>query len=169
MSDPLERFRPTSDALTRSVLDRLIDPNPDLAVDPARPIGAQVTEVRENLRRDLEILLNTRRRPVSPPKELADLGGSLVEYGVDGFFLTTLVTDLQRKEFATALEIRIRQFEPRLEDVRVAVVPNRNPSERALKLRIEASYTLQPGMPPVAFETAIDPSTQRISVEAPRG
>ena len=28
---------------------------------------------------------------------------------------------------------------------------------------------LQPGMPPISFETAVDPSTQRIRVEAAHG
>ena len=166
MADPLERFRPRGETLARSVLDRLIDADPDQAADPRRTIGEQVDALREALRRDVEILLNTRRKPETAPPELAD---SLVDYGVDGFFVVNLVTDEQREAFARGLALRIRRFEPRLGDVRVSVLPNRVPAQRSLRLRIEAVHRLQPGMPPISFETAVDPSTQRIRVEAGDG
>ncbi|KAB0680239.1 type VI secretion system baseplate subunit TssE [Aureimonas leprariae] len=166
MPDPLERFRPTSETLARSVLDRLLDADPDLAADPRRTIGAQVEGLREALRRDIEILLNTRCRPDTPPDGLAD---SLLGYGVDGFFATSLVTDEQSRRFARGIEARIRRFEPRLEAVSVSVLPARVPAQRSLRLRIEAMHRLQPGMPPISFETAVDPSTQRIRVEAAHG
>ncbi|MCO6051759.1 type VI secretion system baseplate subunit TssE [Mesorhizobium sp. RP14(2022)] len=169
MADPLERFRPTSETLRRSLLDRVVDLDPDLLEDRPKTVGAQMEEIRENLRRDLETLLNTRRPPVSPPEKLAELDNALVSFGVDGFFITSLVTTKQRENFAERLETRIRLFEPRFEAVRVSVLPARNPSERSLRLRIEASYVAQAGFPAVAFETAVDPSTQRIVVEAPHG
>ncbi|MGU3494340.1 type VI secretion system baseplate subunit TssE [Xanthobacteraceae bacterium A53D] len=163
MSDPLGRFLPRSEMLDRSLLDRLLDLDPDLESDAPRPIGAQMREVKEGLRRDLEILLNTRRCPHSPPAE-AELAQSLVSYGVDGFHSTSLVTDQQRREFAAGLERRIRACEPRLDDVRVTVLPMPNAHERALKLRIEASHLLRAGLPAVTFETVVDPSTQLMEV-----
>jgi type VI secretion system protein ImpF len=169
LADPLERYRPTAQTLHRSMLDRLMDFEPDLAEDRLKTIGKQVEEVRESLRRDLEALLNTRRSPQTPPKTLAELDRSLVSFGVDGFFTTALVTASQREQFAQRLESRIRLFEQRLDSVRVSVLPVRHPNERSLRLRIEASYVAQEGMPAIAFETAVDPSTQRIVVEAPNG
>lgn len=169
MPDPLERFRPTSQTLQRSVLDRLVDLDPDRSEDHPKTIGDQVLEVRESLRRDLERLLNTRRCPTSPPDGEEDLTDSLVAFGVDGFFVTALVTDRQREAFASAMEKRIRAFEPRLADLIVSTLPPRHPSERSLRLRIEAVYRAQEGMPAIAFETAVDPSTQRFRVEPSRG
>lgn len=169
MADPLERFRPTTQTLQRSVLDRLADADPDRAEDHPKTIGDQVLEVRESLRRDLERLLNTRRCPKSPPAGVGDLSDSLVAFGVDGFFVTSLVTDRQREEFAAAMERRIRVFEPRLSELTVSTLPPRHPSERSLRLRIEAVYRAQEGMPAIAFETAVDPSTQRFRVEPSRG
>lgn len=151
------------------MLDRLIDLDPDLSEDRLRPIGAQVEEIRECLRRDLETLLNTRRPPLSTPKGMAELDDSLASFGVDGFFTTALVTSRQREEFAARLEGRIRMFEPRFESVEVTVLPARLPSDRSMRLRIAASYVAQAGIPAISFETAIDPSTQRILVEAPHG
>lgn len=169
MADPLERYRPTAETLARSVFDRLCDADPDLGLDAPRTIGQQMGELREALRRDLERLLNTRRPPVTPPAGLEELSDSLASFGLDGFFVTGLVTDHQRAEFARATERRIRLFEPRLADLAVSVLPPRHPSERTLRLRIEAVYRAQEGMPPIAFETAVDPSTQRFRVEASRG
>ncbi|WP_182084184.1 type VI secretion system baseplate subunit TssE [Aureimonas sp. ME7] len=169
MADPLDRYRPTAPVLARSLLDRLCDADPDQGHDAPQTIGQQMSDLRESLRRDLERLLNTRRPPASPPAELDDLKDSLVAFGTDGFFVTGLVTDHQRAEFAAAMERRIRLFEPRLSDLSVSTLPPRHPSERSLRLRIEAVYRAQEGMPPIAFETAVDPSTQRFRVEASRG
>jgi len=169
MADPLERYRPTGEVLARSLFDRLCDGDPDRDADAPRTVGEQMGELREALRRDLERLLNTRRPPVSPPTGLEELTDSLASFGLDGFFATGLVTDHQRAEFARGLERRIRLFEPRLADLSVSVLPPRHPSERTLRLRIEAVYRAQEGMPPIAFETAVDPSTQRFRVEAGRG
>lgn len=169
MADPLDRFRPTTLTLQRSVLDRLVDVEPDRAEDHPKTIGDQIVEVREALRRDLERLLNTRRPPNSPPSHLSELEDALVSFGVDGFFVSSLVTDRQRTEFAGAMERRIRLFEPRLAELTVTTLPPRHPSERALRLRIEAVYRAQEGMPAIAFETAVDPSTQRFRVEPTHG
>ncbi|PZO74676.1 MAG: type VI secretion system baseplate subunit TssE [Mesorhizobium amorphae] len=169
MPDPLERFRPTSETLHRSLLDRLVDLDPDWSEDRPKSVGTQMDEIRESFRRDLESLLNTRRPPDSPPDALPELNDALVSFGVDGFYITALVTAQQREEFAQRLENRIRLFEPRFESVRVSVLPARNAAERSLRLRIEAAYVAAEGFPPVAFETAVDPSTQRILVEAPHG
>ena len=170
MADPLARFLPTSETLERSLLDRLIDRDPDLAGDPPRMIGEQVNEIRESLRRDVEALLNTRRCPTTPsPDPESDLSDSLLTYGVDGFFATNLVTDEQRTAFARSLEESIRRCEPRLEDVRVSALPPRQQGERSLRLRIEAVHHLQRGLPAIAFETAVDPTTQRLQIEAAHG
>jgi type VI secretion system protein ImpF len=165
LADPLDRYKPTEQSLYRSLLDRLIDRDPDLPEDPPRTAGAQVEEIRENLRRDLETLLNTRRPPDTAPQGMPELADALVSYGVDGFFNTALVTSQQRDEFARRLQTRIRLFEPRFESVAVAVLPPQNAAQRSLRLRIEARYVAQAGFPAVSFETAVDPSTQRIAVD----
>lgn len=169
MPDPLLRFRPVSQTLSRSVLDRLLDDEPDRAQDRPTLIGAQVRELREAIRRDLETLLNTRRCPQSPPSLLEDLGNSLRSYGVDGFVSANLLTDAARTQFAYTLERRIALFETRLTDVRVTVLRNRAIAERALRLRIDGYFRLHDGMPPISFESTMDPSTQRFLVEAPNG
>ncbi|ANL44041.1 type VI secretion system baseplate subunit TssE [Rhizobium phaseoli] len=169
MADPLERYRQRDRVLARSILDRLIDEAPDRAVDPPVSFVDQVREMREAIRRDLEALLNTRRCPATPPAALAELKDALVSYGVDGVVSANLMTDEAKLRLATAIERRIALFETRLSDVRVTILKSRTMTERALRLRIQATFRLHEGMPPISFESTIDPSTQRFLVEAAHG
>ncbi|MFS2178610.1 type VI secretion system baseplate subunit TssE [Rhizobium pisi] len=169
MADPLERYRLRDRVLARSILDRLIDEAPDRAVDPPMSFVDQVRDVREAIRRDLEALLNTRRCPETPPAALAELKDALVSYGVDGVVSANLMTDEAKLKLAAAIERRIALFETRLSDVRVTILKSRTMTERALRMRIQATFRLHEGMPPISFESTIDPSTQRFLVEAAHG
>ncbi len=169
MADPLERYRPRDRVLARSILDRLIDDAPDRASDPPLSVTDQVREVRESIRRDLEALLNTRRCPSTPPSALPELRDALVGYGVDGMVSANLVTDEAKLQLARMIERRISMFETRLMDVRVTILTGRTNTERALRMRIQATFRLHEGMPPISFESTIDPSTQRFLVEAAHG
>ncbi|MCW1411421.1 type VI secretion system baseplate subunit TssE [Rhizobium sp. 1AS11] len=169
MVDPLERYRLRDRVLARSILDRLIDEAPDRTVDPPMSFVDQVRDVREAIRRDLEALLNTRRCPATPPAALSELKDALVSYGVDGIVSANLMTDQAKLKLAQAIERRIALFETRLSDVRVTILKSRTMTERALRMRIQATFRLHEGMPPISFESTIDPSTQRFLVEAAHG
>ncbi|AJC82983.1 MULTISPECIES: type VI secretion system baseplate subunit TssE [Rhizobium] len=169
MADPLERYRLRDRVLSRSILDRLIDEAPDRAVDPPTSFVDQVREVREAIRRDLEALLNTRRCPTTPPTALSELRDALVSYGVDGIVSANLMTDQAKLKLAEAIERRVALFETRLADIRVTILKSRTMTERALRMRIQATFRLHEGMPPISFESTIDPSTQRVLVEAAHG
>ncbi|MBB4293266.1 type VI secretion system protein ImpF [Rhizobium leguminosarum] len=169
MVDPLERYRLRDRVLSRSILDRLMDEAPDRAVDPPMTFVDQVREVREAIRRDLEALLNTRRSPATPPAVLSELRDALVSYGVDGIVSANLMTEQAKLKLAAVIERRIALFETRLADVRVTILKSRTMTERALRMRIQATFRLHEGMPPISFESTIDPSTQRFLVEAGNG
>ncbi len=169
MVDPLEQYRPKQRTLSRSVLDRLLDDAPDVDRDPLVSLSDQVREMREVIRRDLEALLNTRRNPAGPPGSLKELNDALVSYGMDGVLSANLVTDVSKEKLAQSIERRISMFETRLSDVRVTILKNRMEGERALRMRIQATFRLHEGMPPISFESKIDPSTQRFHVEAANG
>ena len=149
---------PPARRLAPTLLDRLLDADPR-GPEPVRPDA--VRELREALRRDLAILLNTRCRPTTPPEALA---GSLLDFGVEDFFNTGLATTEQRQRFAARLQSRIARFEPRLEDPRVTLPDAPDPARRSLRLRITARYRARPTLPPLAFETSLDPVTQHFTV-----
>ncbi|MNY29026.1 Lysozyme [compost metagenome] len=88
---------------------------------------------------------------------------------MDGILSANLVTDASKARLARSIERRISLFETRLGDVHVTILKNRTDGDRALRMRIQASFRLQEGMPPISFESRIDPSTQRFLVEATNG
>ncbi len=154
----------TDNRLAASLIDRLIDLDPDLSEDPPRLQAETPDGLRASLRRDLEILLNTRCLPTTPPPELPELRDSLVSLGVDDFFATSLVTTRQREDFARGLQTRISLFEPRLEELSVSLLPDTVPERRSLRLRISARYRARPGLPPIIFETRMDPLAGRFII-----
>lgn len=169
MADRLDRYRPMDRQLNRSVLDRLLDDMPDMESDPLLSFSEQSGLMREMIRRDLEALLNTRRPPQAPPERLDELKNALVSYGVDGILSASLVTDQAKLQLARLIEQRIQLFETRLSDVRVTILKPRIEGERALRMRIQGTFRLQEGMPPISFESRIDPATQSFSLEAAHG
>lgn len=160
--------RRAQELLQPALLDRLIDLDPDLDRDPPVPPAAQPAGLREALRRDLEMLLNTRCRPTTPPPGLPELGSSLLAIGVGDFFSSTLVTPEQRRNFAYELQRRIALFEPRLENLSVTVHQDSAPDRRSLHLRISAEFRMRPGMPPLIFESRVDPVGGRYSISEGR-
>jgi type VI secretion system protein ImpF len=166
MADPRVRDQ----RLAPSLLDRLIDLDPDLPNDPEVTEAETPSGLRAALRRDLEMLLNTRCLPQTPPASLPDLADSLVSLGVEDFFAASLVTDGQRNDFARRLQARIARFEPRLENLTVAILADPVPGRRSLRLRIAAHYRARPGLPPIVFETRMDPVAGHFKVvEGSRG
>ncbi|MFV0334213.1 MAG: type VI secretion system baseplate subunit TssE [Tropicimonas sp.] len=163
-----ERRGTSGDRLAPSLLDRLIDLDPDLERDPPVTPAEQPGGLRAALRRDLEILLNTRCRPTSPPAGHGELADSLVSLGVEDFFATSLVTDMQRQAFARTLRTRIARFEPRLENLDVELVADPAGEQRSLRLRISALYRARSGLPPIVFETRMDPVAGRFTVTEAR-
>jgi type VI secretion system protein ImpF len=169
MADPLERYRPRDRVLSRSILDRLIDDSPDTPTDAQLSVVEQVRELRESIRRDLEAFLNTRRCPTAPPAAFEELRDALTTYGVDGVVSANLVTDDAKLRLARAIERRISLYETRLSDVTVTILSNRTHAERSLRMTIQGTFRLHEGMPPISFESMIDPSSQRFTVEAANG
>ncbi len=147
-----------------SILDRLLDDAPDLSVDPPRTRQAQMRDALASLRRDLEVLLNTRRCPTTPPAGLLQLRQSLLSFGVSDFIGANMTTVEQRRVFAARLEETIKACEPRLQNIAVSVLDPRDSAERVLRLRIEATVVLEDVPVPVLFASSVSPTTLRFSV-----
>src|SRR5687768_371809 len=64
------------------LLDRLLDADPDSPRDPPLSQSLAVDLLRTAVRRDLEALLNARRRRLPPPPGFTELAMSPIGYGV---------------------------------------------------------------------------------------
>ena len=146
------------------LLDRLLDDAPNEAVDPPMPPATALATLRASVQRDLEALLNARRRWQSWPAHLDQLALSSLGYGLPDFTAGALNDPAQRERLRAEIETTIRRFEPRLSDLRVASLDSREALEPRLRLRIEALLHAEPGDEPVTFETVVDATTAEVTL-----
>lgn len=166
-----ERFVPQSDDSglhAASLLDRLTR---DRA--PVRTVGAHQLRAartfRDAVRRDLENLLNTRYRCSSWPPALHELEQSLVNYGIPDFTGASFNDPNSQREFRRVIERAIQRFEPRLKRVKVTLRESGYARDRILHFRIDATLQVGRLSEAVAFETALDPTSNAFTVgTAPR-
>ncbi|QND55167.1 type VI secretion system baseplate subunit TssE (plasmid) [Phyllobacterium sp. 628] len=150
-----------------SVVDRLMDFDPDMMVDQPTTPREQINRIRESVRRDIESLLNSQQWPHSIEKELEELETSLLRFGTPGFHGLMLATTQQRLYLAEAIRKVIVAFDPRLARVRVGLGKARGDQDRVLDLRIEAEMLLPDGVEPIVFDTSLDPSTRHFLIGGP--
>lgn len=143
-----------------SVLDRLLD-------DGETPSGDGLTALRESVRRDLEWLLNTRRLYTPISEDYPELQRSVLLYGLPD--ITSLGRDAPatRARLQAHIEETIALFEPRLSNVRVAVVeaPAEGGGLRQVHFRIQALLLADPEPLRVWFDTKVDRSNGGFDVD----
>lgn len=136
-----------------SLLDRLIsEDTPTLA------------HVRNGLKRDLGDLLNTRQRVTSWPSVLGELERSILNYGILDLTTANFSTDAQRAAVVERIGEAVRRAEPRLSHMRITALNNVDPSDRSLRVLIEAEIIVDSEAEPVQFSTIIDPLGQSVSI-----
>jgi type VI secretion system protein ImpF len=151
--------------LVPSVLDRLLDDEPDVSREPPRGRSQVLRELRRSLRRDLEDLLNTRQSYLSWPPELAELNLSLLNYGLPDFSGSGMGAASARDEFCHTLEGLLRQYEPRFQSVQVQLLTNSEPLDRTLRFRIDALLRVDPAPEPIVFDSLLEPASGTFAVK----
>src|SRR5262245_52016910 len=99
--------------LVTSVLDRLRDDSTEHPGQSLQFDGEDLGQLTQAVGRDLENLLNTRRRCRSSPPQLEEVGRSVIEYGIPDFTGLNMTLPSERELTRLAIERAIRQFEPR--------------------------------------------------------
>jgi type VI secretion system protein ImpF len=142
-----------------SLLDRLIDDNPEVALETLGQHFQDVSAFRATVARDLESLLNTRRELLYDlGAEFAEVNRSLLVYGLPDFTSFNLLDVDDPTRLRRAIESAIANFEPRLQRVRVAMEqPKQN--DTAVHFRIEALLRVEPAPEPVTFDTILQLGT----------
>jgi type VI secretion system protein ImpF len=148
-----------------SVLDRLLQGD---STETDRNVQRATRAVRESVRRDLELLLNTRPRCQSWPGEFTDIGTSIVSFGLPDLQTRAVATAGQREAFRVDLEALIRRYEPRFRDLSVELVDNPNPLDRTLRFRIHAMLTMDADSEVVVYDTLLDPASRGLFVSTPK-
>jgi len=148
-----------------SVLDRLIDANPDNAVEPPLTWAQSVRELKRGLRRDLEWLLNTRRIVVPAPAGMTELEQSLYHYGLPDITSASSESTDTRNWLRRQVEETIRVFEPRLTDVHVSVEAVGDLARREVRFVVEALLQMEPSPGQVVFDTVLEISSATFEVK----
>ena len=150
--------------LVPSVLDRLLDDDPDVTTEPPRTRpGVARTET------------GGAAQSEKPPQyahvvpalaaELKELEKSLVTYGIPDFTGNNLASTEKRQALCRILETVIRPFQPAFLAVTVRVRDDDDPLDGTLHFRIDALLRAQPAPEPMAFDPNLDLDTGNFKFE----
>jgi type VI secretion system protein ImpF len=158
--------RPTGNQpLVPSVLDRLIDHEPNVRTETPRGSAQVLREVKQSVRRDLEDLLNTRWRCLEWPESLVQLEDSLINYGIPDFTASDLDAAQNPDILLRSIEDCIRRFEPRLKTVRLQSLGSTDETTRTFRFRIDGVLCLEPLEDPVRYDSSLEMATGTVRIE----
>lgn len=150
--------------ITQSVLDRLIDDEPNVSSEAPKSRSGSLRELKQSVRRDLEWLLNTRCHGDESVDEDLECRRSVAFYGLPDIMGMSPKSPAEQKRLTKALEAAIRIFEPRFLDLKVTLEPV-NHVDRQLKFRIEARLDMDPEPEPIAFDTVLQTGSGEFAVK----
>jgi type VI secretion system protein ImpF len=138
----------TKQPLQLSVFDRL---NEDTSGN-SDVILSDIDIVRSAVLRDIENLLNTRRRIVKPPESFKHLKDSIYTYGIDDFVAKNPKNPQVRQALKATVIATIEKFEPRLRNVSVDFKPDDGNAQN-LCFSVRATLHAEPVREPICFDT----------------
>jgi type VI secretion system protein ImpF len=152
-------------AVTLSILDRLIDEDPDTSLEAIPTRTQSVRQLKDGLRRDLEWLLNTRRIAVPPAESLREVNRSLYVYGLPDFTSYALNSPTDQARLVRFLQGTVKLFEPRLANVKIVPLEGPVGKTRTLRFRIDGLLLMDPAPEHVSFDTVLELTSGQYEVE----
>lgn len=181
-------------SVTVSVMDRLLADisggADDFDSNQMQLPSYSKSEYREHVRRDLELLLNTPRTPLSLSgmSPLAartgvmkgatngvmdsaidsvknDVVGSVLGYGVPDLTALNFSDPASVSRYCQSLKALIEKHEPRFEQVQVQLMPPESLGD-PYRLSIQAALRMNPAPEIIAFDSELMPGGQRIELSA---
>ncbi len=162
----MTRIRPDQ-LLLPSVLDRLIDEEPDVQTETERTRSQKLRDLKLSVRRDLEQLLNTRICLREVPEDCEQVLTSVLNYGIPDFGGAAMGSRDQQEILRSRVEEVIRRFETRFKRVRVELVNDPdNVHQRVVQFRIDGMLYAEPAPEPVVFDSMLSPLIGQFEVKA---
>jgi type VI secretion system protein ImpF len=141
--------------VTLSVLDRLIDRDPENHSEIPLTRAQSLRELRLSLKRDLEWLLNTRKTIDPAPESARETVRSVYHYGFADISSKSVLSARDHSDLVRDMELAIAIFEPRLKRAKVRMEQVAG-SYRNLKFVIEGLLCMDPAPEPVRFDTVLE-------------
>ena len=140
----------TETLVTQSVLDRLT-----AAEEWPTTRLQSLRFFKDALKRDLEWLLNTRQPPMPQLSAYPAARSSIVNYGLPDITSLGLASASDHRQLRLAIEACVRNFEPRLTNVRVTIDEG-DRGDRRLRFHIEGMMKLDPAPEEITFDTVLE-------------
>jgi type VI secretion system protein ImpF len=151
--------------VTLSILDRLIDAEPDHLQEPPLTRAQSLRDLRASLRRDLEWLFNTRCTIEEPPESMREVERSVYNYGIRDTSSMSVRSPKDQEYLARSIKNAISFFEPRMMSVKVTIEPAAE-EVHGLHFSIEGLLKMDPAPEPVFFDTLLEPSSGEYKVKS---
>lgn len=161
--------RDPNQSVTLSVIDRLIDADPNNQSEAPLTRAQSVRQLKQALRRDLEWLLNTRRVPDEQVESSDEMKNSVLTYGLPDVSNYTIASSRDMNRLAWLIEGAVSTFEPRLDGAKVLMEPMVEGSSRVLRFTIEGLLRMQPAPERVSFDTVLEMSSGCYQVKGEGG
>jgi type VI secretion system protein ImpF len=153
--------RPAQKAPPRLALfDRLLQGD---SIETDRSPERAQREFRESVRRDLEILFNTRSLHLPIDPHLQELRQSVLSFGLPDLVGRQTATPQQQRQFELLLTSTIARFEPRFKDLTVTITPG-NDFDRVLRFQIQAVLEADNISEAVTYQTSVDPVSGGLAI-----
>lgn len=140
-----------------SILDRLIDDSPEEPDLKEANKGLNLKQLRANVRRDLENLLNAKVQWLTWSENYQELDNSLLNYGLHDFSSMAVASLEGRQILCQQVAETIKRFEPRFIEVEVEAVDSDQPQDRIMRLRINALLYADPEPEYITFDSEVEP------------
>lgn len=155
----------TSHRLVPSLLDRLLDDEPQHSAEPVARRSFSLAEYKARIVRDLETLVNTRQSLLAKHLEVfPQLRGSILEYGMPDFTSRALLDPADRRLIRSQLERAIEVGDRRFRHVRVKLL-DQQPGQRMLTFRVDSVLRLHDVSRQVSFDAVLRINTQEYTVQ----
>lgn len=149
--------------ITPSVLDRLLDYEPDQSADPPKSRTRSLNELKQSVRRDLERLLNSKFIRDEIPENLEEVNQSMAIYGLPDFSTLSSKNNTDKAVIINNVSKALKLFEPRFVNLKVTI-EEADKYSQGLRFRIQASLKVEPTPEPVVFDTVLQVGSGMFSV-----
>jgi len=147
----------------QSLLDRLIDLEPEHVVERAVDEEDALADYKVNLLRDLEHLLNTTQPIFVSHGEHDAMADNIVGYGLADMATEDFSSDGVRDRLRRIVADTIKRHEPRLHDV--SVQADESPTSKGITFRIMAVLSISRDEEVVVYDANVRPSDKTIELD----
>lgn len=151
--------------LSPSLMSCLIDDHPEVSAEAAKSSSMVLRQLKENVRANLENLLNTRISCVETPAQMPLLDCSLLNYGLEDIATVNLESNKHVQQFCRKMEETIRNYEPRIKSIKVDSKNSLDVRDMCFHFRVEAVLHASPDNDTIVFDSAINPMSKAVGVK----